>query len=260
MLSAIFNVMLGAINTVVAISCALLGLAASGILVYIAPALRGASLTRQRFYVAAGGIRRGDDPHRGGDHERAAQPRRPVLRARHARRGAQAAHLHPGAGSLHRRRRMRQPAALPRFGTRQRALLLRPRRRRRRLPAGHRAARPARRPGRHPGVDRPGGGVDRVARRDPRRRAAVAAGARRARRRRAGRRHDRAAADQTLQHARAGQSSALRRLQRRRGSARVPALGGRCLDHRAQRRGAAAVGEFQGLGREPALPGARSRR
>lgn len=50
MLSAIFNVTLGAINTVVAISCALLGLAASGILVYIAPALRGASLTRRRFY------------------------------------------------------------------------------------------------------------------------------------------------------------------------------------------------------------------
>jgi SAM-dependent methyltransferase len=52
MLSAIFNVTLGAINTVVAISCALLGLSASGILVYISPRLRGAALTRRRFYTA----------------------------------------------------------------------------------------------------------------------------------------------------------------------------------------------------------------
>jgi SAM-dependent methyltransferase len=49
MLSAIFNVTLGAINTVVAISCALLGLSASGILVYVSPRLRGIDLTRRRF-------------------------------------------------------------------------------------------------------------------------------------------------------------------------------------------------------------------
>src|SRR5262245_36045162 len=52
MLSAIFNVTLGAINTVVAISVALLGLAASGILVYVAPRIRGTELSRQHFYRA----------------------------------------------------------------------------------------------------------------------------------------------------------------------------------------------------------------
>ena len=50
--SAIFNVTLGAINTVVAISSALLGLAASGVIVYVAPRIRGPALSRGRFYTA----------------------------------------------------------------------------------------------------------------------------------------------------------------------------------------------------------------
>ena len=44
-LSAIFNVTIGAVNTVVAISAALLGLASSGIVAYVSPRLRGQALT-----------------------------------------------------------------------------------------------------------------------------------------------------------------------------------------------------------------------
>lgn len=56
MASAIFNITVGAVNTVVAISAALLGLSSSGIVTYVSPRLRAAAGSADGVYAWLGGF------------------------------------------------------------------------------------------------------------------------------------------------------------------------------------------------------------